>query len=101
MHHDEPRIQDGPGFGRLLQSARLDHGLSETELARAMNQAYPDSATTHSWIVWAEAGRVPSIGFGHVVAAAMALNVPVSSLVPAPSNCREKMGPADPGVTAI
>lgn len=112
MGDEALRIQDGPGFGCLLRDARQQHGLSESELARAMAEADPDGAVTHSWIVWAEAGRLARVDFRHVIAVAAALQVPVSSLLPAPPpradtdqpSLREQfrlMGLPDGGIEAL
>ena len=79
-------IEDGPGFGELLRKLRWQRGLTEKNLAQGLQEAFPKALPLKSWIMWvkqAEEGLIESVDGDHALAAAAALEVPVSALIPA------------------
>ena len=90
-------IADGPGFGELLRRVRWEKGLTEKGLAQRLQESYPKALPLKRWVAWvkqAEDGLIESVDVEHVLAVAMALEVPMSALLPAtkPSSL-EEVGP--------
>ena len=79
-------IIDGITLGQNVRALRLDQGLSPTELANAMQSEVPELSVTAEWVVWVESGLIPTVDENLVIAAALALTVPVSRLILPPAS---------------
>ncbi len=90
-------IEDGPGFGELLRKLRWQRGLTEKSLAQGLQEAFPKALPLKSWTIWvkqAEEGFIENVDGDHVIAAAVALKVPVSALLPVKKPASpEEVGP--------
>lgn len=94
---NESLIMDGPGFGELLRHVRWEKGLTEKGLAQRLQESYPKALPLKRWVEWvkqAEDGLIENVDVDHVLTVAMALEVPMSALLPAtkPSSL-EEVGP--------
>lgn len=96
MNDESWAIEDGPEFGELLRRIRWRKGFTENGLARKIQEAYPKAMPLKLWVTWvkeAEQGLIKSVDFDRVLAAATALEVPVSTLLPVPEASLENVGP--------
>ena len=82
---DSAWIIDGITLGQNVHTLRLEQRLSPTELAQTMQNEIPGLSVTAEWIVWLESGLIPTVDENQVIAAALALTVPVSRLILSPS----------------
>ena len=83
--NDKFIIADGRGFGELLRGVRRERTLTPKGLATTLQEAYPRAIPLRAWVQWVgdvETRMIASVGVDHVLAAAMALAVPRSSLLP-------------------
>lgn len=77
-------------FGEILREVRTERGMSQESLAYAMlniwKERHPTGKISAAWVRQVESGRIKSVDRERIACAALALQVPVTRLLPPVEN---------------